>query len=278
MSNNDYNQTNILPDMNSNSSSDDDDNEREGSFFMSHYTALVITLVLGSFVLLVVSFWLREVCYDRFGIEVCVGSISTARRREIRRFQLRALQLQRQMERDLQESSVSKQQERKEVYGAFLQKFGKVRIHCSIFVWRMENYLLWYCSTYLSLSFQVLVQTDFTEEEMDEVDDSSAEPQRYLRLCTHDPCREQVVEAVCIICFKDYEVGEQVTWSSSSQACRHVYHKDCILKWISTGKKKCPVCRYAFVPDLSRGAVQQDTTTPPTAGSNETLPRDQDAV
>ena len=84
-------------------------------------------MVLGSFVLLVVSFWLREVCYDRFGIEFCVGSISTARRREIRRFQLRALQLQRQMERDLQDSSVSKQQERKEVYGAFLQKFGKVK-------------------------------------------------------------------------------------------------------------------------------------------------------
>lgn len=101
--------------------------EREESFFSAHYSVLAVSAVLGSVMLGVVSFWLREVCYDRFGIEFCSGTIATARRREIRRFQLRAMQLQRQMERDLLDSSVTQQKERKRKYGAFLQKFCKVR-------------------------------------------------------------------------------------------------------------------------------------------------------
>ena len=115
---------------------------------------------------------------------------------------------------------------------------------------------------------------------MENDSDNSSEPTRYLRLCTHDPCKVDVVEALCIICFKDYEVGEQVVWSSSStNDCRHVYHKDCILKWISTGKKKCPVCRYAFVPDSlpSRETPQarQDTEQ---ATNDTTLPQGPNAV
>ena len=97
------------------------------SFLLSHYTVLAVTSIVVIAVLVVLSFWLREFCYDRFGIEFCSGSISTARRREIRRFQLRALQLQRQMERDLLESSAEKQEERRERYGVLLQKFSKVR-------------------------------------------------------------------------------------------------------------------------------------------------------
>ena len=125
------NQTNaIFPNMGSS-----EDHEGEPSFWVTHYTVLAVATVLATLLLVVVSFWLREVCFDRFGIEVCSGSVSTARRREIRRFQLRALQLQREMERDLQDSSASKQQERKEIYGAFLQKFGKVGLPC---ISRME--------------------------------------------------------------------------------------------------------------------------------------------
>ena len=101
------------------------------SFLAEHYTLLAASMIVASAILVVVSFWLREYCYDSFGIECCSGSISTARRREIRRNHLRALQLQRQMERDMQDSSVTIQKERKRVYGLFLQKFSKVS-RCTI--------------------------------------------------------------------------------------------------------------------------------------------------
>ena len=121
------NDSTINTDMNDDLTTNNNNNQEEHpNFLIAHYTLLVVTSILGSAVLVVVSFWLREWCYDTFGIEFCSGSVSTARMREIRRFQLRALQLQRQMERDLLESSADKQQERKEIYGAFLQKFCKV--------------------------------------------------------------------------------------------------------------------------------------------------------
>lgn len=76
--------------------------------------------------MIVLSFWLREVCFDAFGIEFCSGSVPTARMRELRRNRLRALQLQRQIDRELQDASVGRQHERKRVYGAYLQQFSKV--------------------------------------------------------------------------------------------------------------------------------------------------------
>lgn len=130
----------------------------------------------------------------------------------------------------------------------------------------------------IPFQMQTLVDSDIVQEI--EQDNESAEPQRYLRLRTHDPRQDYVVEAICIICFKDYDVGEQVVWSSSEE-CRHVYHKDCILKWISTGKRKCPVCRSSFVPDLSPEDTQAQLRRDPAAQTttNETsLSQGPDAV
>lgn len=107
----------------------EDEDNPPSNFFQEHYTILVVVFVLGSIVVVVVSFWLREFCYDKFEIECCPGSISTARRREIRRNQLRAMQLQRQMRRDLQAASAGLQEERKRVYGMLLKTFSKVDMY-----------------------------------------------------------------------------------------------------------------------------------------------------
>jgi hypothetical protein len=42
----------------------------------------------------------------------------------------------------------------------------------------------------------------------------------------------------CFICMEEFRVGEDVSWSF----CRHVYHRDCIQKWLLR-KKGCPYCR-----------------------------------
>jgi len=54
------------------------------------------------------------------------------------------------------------------------------------------------------------------------------------------------VDGTCTLCIDEYEDGDIVVWSDL--ACSHVFHKDCLMQWLSKGKKRCPVCRHWFVP------------------------------
>jgi Ring finger domain len=59
-----------------------------------------------------------------------------------------------------------------------------------------------------------------------------------------DSCR--YVDGECALCIDDYLPGDEVVWSDLQ--CRHAFHKECIMQWLSKGKKRCPVCRHWFVP------------------------------
>jgi hypothetical protein len=50
----------------------------------------------------------------------------------------------------------------------------------------------------------------------------------------------------CIICLSAFQVGE----TASSLPCLHLFHKDCLEKWI-VRKRSCPVCNY----DLSLESI-----------------------
>eukprot|EP00934_Nitzschia_sp_Nitz4_P007047 Nitzschia sp. Nitz4//scaffold92_size79448//65072//66043//NITZ4_005401-RA/size79448-augustus-gene-0.34-mRNA-1//-1//CDS//3329560216//7037//frame0 len=89
------------------------------------------------------------------------------------------------------------------------------------------------------------------EEEVASVASDSEEP-RFLRLpaCAGpDLSSPRTVEAECAICCSCYEVGDEVVWSRME--CSHAFHRDCLLPWISKGKKHCPLCRSLFVPDTA---------------------------
>ncbi|TFK22919.1 hypothetical protein FA15DRAFT_705926 [Coprinopsis marcescibilis] len=43
----------------------------------------------------------------------------------------------------------------------------------------------------------------------------------------------------CLICLDDYEVEDDVR----VMTCRHAFHKDCVDKWLQTGRNNCPACR-----------------------------------
>ncbi|OJD12359.1 hypothetical protein AJ78_07034 [Emergomyces pasteurianus Ep9510] len=44
----------------------------------------------------------------------------------------------------------------------------------------------------------------------------------------------------CLICLSDYEAAEEVRQLSK---CQHIYHRECIDEWLTTGRNSCPLCR-----------------------------------
>ncbi|KAJ5805073.1 hypothetical protein N7474_010960 [Penicillium riverlandense] len=52
----------------------------------------------------------------------------------------------------------------------------------------------------------------------------------------------------CLICLSDYEVAEEVRELAK---CKHIYHKDCIDQWLTTGRNSCPLCRGQGVHETS---------------------------
>lgn len=70
---------------------------------------------------------------------------------------------------------------------------------------------------------------------------------RYLKLpVKNDDGVFRHVDGDCTLCIDDYEIGDLVVWSDLE--CPHAFHKDCIMQWLSKGKKRCPICRHWFVP------------------------------
>ncbi|KAK5467406.1 hypothetical protein LTS15_000378 [Exophiala xenobiotica] len=44
----------------------------------------------------------------------------------------------------------------------------------------------------------------------------------------------------CLICLSDYASSEEVR---RLDKCQHVYHRECIDEWLTTGRNSCPLCR-----------------------------------
>ncbi|KAF8633774.1 hypothetical protein AX15_001280 [Amanita polypyramis BW_CC] len=53
----------------------------------------------------------------------------------------------------------------------------------------------------------------------------------------------------CLICLDDYNPEDDVRLMS----CRHAFHKDCVDRWLQTGKNNCPACRTRGVSTETRG-------------------------
>ena len=96
--------------------------------------------------------------------------------------------------------------------------------------------------------------------------DDTAEAHHYsIRLpvpCPKNSDKLRTVDAHCAICLGEYQAGEKIVWSGLLQ-CQHAFHDECILPWLSKGKKRCPICRHWFVPgtkiDDQKAALQEAT-------------------
>ncbi|KAK2765136.1 hypothetical protein FQN54_008835 [Arachnomyces sp. PD_36] len=67
----------------------------------------------------------------------------------------------------------------------------------------------------------------------------------------------------CLICLSDYEAAEEVRQLAK---CHHIYHRECIDEWLTTGRNSCPVCRGQGVsgtPDANGDTNAQTQTLAP---------------
>lgn len=49
----------------------------------------------------------------------------------------------------------------------------------------------------------------------------------------------------CAVCLSDFEEGEKIR----SLKCKHMFHKDCLDKWLQIYLATCPLCRTKVLPD-----------------------------
>ena len=50
---------------------------------------------------------------------------------------------------------------------------------------------------------------------------------------------EKKIEGTCAVCMMEFEKDQEV----SELKCNHIFHKDCVMKWLKEYNYKCPVCR-----------------------------------
>jgi hypothetical protein len=73
------------------------------------------------------------------------------------------------------------------------------------------------------------------------------------------PCPEpedhEPEDCNCSICLETYSEDESII---KTQACNHVFHKECLTHWLSTPKYNCPYCRTALLvrPPPAPGTFQ----------------------
>jgi hypothetical protein len=72
----------------------------------------------------------------------------------------------------------------------------------------------------------------------------------------HEKEKEETYENMCPICMEEFEDGTDVVIGHN---CIHVYHTECILRWMIAQHDDCPSCRtYLFDPVSFRDATRRD--------------------
>jgi hypothetical protein len=60
----------------------------------------------------------------------------------------------------------------------------------------------------------------------------------------------------CLICLSDYEAAEELRQLTK---CKHVFHRDCIDQWLTTGRNSCPLCRGQGVTETTNNTPVPNT-------------------
>ena len=70
----------------------------------------------------------------------------------------------------------------------------------------------------------------------------------------------------CVVCMESFENGTQVRKIPS---CRHIFHNDCLMKWLSGAQQidaqKCPMCNSDITVEILEKAIEEENTLKTTA-------------
>ena len=64
---------------------------------------------------------------------------------------------------------------------------------------------------------------------------------------------EEILGTDCPICFEVYKEGDVIGISHDSD-CPHIFHKDCIVNWLSRDDR-CPTCRRIYIMNENKSEV-----------------------
>jgi hypothetical protein len=70
-----------------------------------------------------------------------------------------------------------------------------------------------------------------------------------------DDCDSSVGEeemAGCAICLSHFK-PQQLVCESNNALCQHVFHKDCMVDWLTKHHDNCPMCRGVYLPKTVEG-------------------------
>ncbi|KAH7281494.1 hypothetical protein KP509_36G050500 [Ceratopteris richardii] len=81
--------------------------------------------------------------------------------------------------------------------------------------------------------------------------------QRGNRSHQEDGGREGAVD--CAVCLCEFERGQELRITPN---CCHVFHRDCIHRWLDQEQRTCPLCRTSIVRIQTSANVQDDTVSP----------------
>lgn len=195
-----------------------------------------IALIAGTLALVVL---LKIYLKKRWGVNWCVGENRHANSAQLRSDAAVAARLQRELEEELrQEALARKRRRRREQAEAVLEGYTLV-------VEDGENLVL--VADHEIINAGEHLATDDARELVLKLPTESSQKRRYR-------------DANCSVCMMCYENGDEVMWSPNSE-CVHCYHSDCILTWLSRGKKKCPCCRMDFIPKNSENEESAATSS-----------------
>ena len=63
-----------------------------------------------------------------------------------------------------------------------------------------------------------------------------------------------LIEEKCVICFENFKRVDII----KELPCKHIYHKDCILKWLNDSNL-CPLCKYDLTKDIIDYEYEQES-------------------
>ncbi|KAF2684361.1 hypothetical protein K458DRAFT_302779 [Lentithecium fluviatile CBS 122367] len=72
-------------------------------------------------------------------------------------------------------------------------------------------------------------------------------------------------DARCLVCLSDFEMRESVR---RLVQCGHLFHRECIDQWLTTGRNSCPLCRGQGVDEKSSPALPATDSGPDVADAS----------